>query len=183
MPPHLVKRERSWYIIDGRTRFSTKTDNEQRAAEMLEKYTRDRLSLSEPLPLDQNAKKLFKQFGKPDNITNMRRLRFPCVYTFIRYGEVIYVGSSVSGFARVMASHHPMVANANDSDRIAFWVTGSEVEAREMEIKMIKALRPKFNMTGNGELKKTGYNQRTEPFSELKKMLRQVIREELKSNR
>jgi hypothetical protein len=55
------------------------------------------------------------------------------------------------------------------------------VEAREMEIKMIKALRPKFNMTGNGELKKTGYNQRTEPFSELKKMLRQGIREELKS--
>jgi hypothetical protein len=84
---------------------------------MLERYTRDRLGLSEPLPLDQNAKKLFKQFGKPDNITNMRRLRFPCVYAFVRYGEVIYVGSSVNGVARVMASHHPMVANANDTTR------------------------------------------------------------------
>jgi hypothetical protein len=185
MPPHLKKRtdrKGSWYIVDGRTMFSTKTDNEQYAKEMLERYTRDRRGLSEPVPMDQNAKELFKQFGKPDEVTNMRRLRFPCVYVFIRAGEVVYVGSSVNGFARVMASHHPMVTNANDSDQIAFWVIGSEAEARETEIKMIKALKPRFNLGENGELKRTGYGQRTQPYNELKKLLRQVIREELKAD-
>jgi excinuclease UvrABC nuclease subunit len=62
-----------------------------------------------------------------------------------------------------MASHHPMIKNANDSDQIAFWVIGSEAEAREMEIKMIKALKPRFNLSESGELKKAGYGQRTQP--------------------
>jgi hypothetical protein len=77
--------------------------------------------------------------------------------------------------------YHPMVTNANDSDQIAFWVIGSEAEARETEIKMIKVLKPRFNLGENGELKRSGYGQRTQPYSELKKVLRQVIREELKA--
>jgi len=55
-----------------------------------------------------------------------------------------------------------------------------EAEVREMEIKMIKALKPRFNMGESGDLKRKGYGQRTQPYRELKKVLRQVIREELK---
>jgi len=152
-----MDRNGKWYIVDGRYIASTKTEDEEVARHILERYVKDRLGILDPLKLQSSAKEVFKKFGSADIVTAIRKLRFPCVYAFIRDGEIVYVGSSINGFARVMQSHHPMLESALEEDKIAFWVTGGEIEARELEHEIIKMVKPKFNGNGIGK----GYGQRT----------------------
>jgi len=183
MPPHLLQRSdrgNMFYIVDGHYYRSTKTNKREIAEKLLEEYERNRFAIADSLDLGRKAKKLLKRFGRPDTITRMGRLRFPCVYAFIRDGEIVYVGSSINGFARVIASHHPMVLKSEDSDQIAFWMVDSEAEAREMELKIIRELKPKFNCDANGALKVKGFNQRAADPMGIKKIIQQAIRAELK---
>lgn len=182
MPPHLkFRRDRNrWYIVDGKYYTSTKTNNEEHAKMLLDQYSRNRLGIAKVSSPTAQTMAMFKKYGAPDSVVTMRQIRFPCVYVFVRNGEIIYVGSSVNGFARVIASHHPMVTRVEDSDQIVFWAVDSENEAREMELKVIRELKPKFNCDGNRALKTKGYNQRRDQFPELRQMFQSVIRAELK---
>src|SRR5436190_1968506 len=120
MPPHVKARESGmYYLIDGKVRKSLKTRDPQHAAELVERYTRNKLGIIQLADLSESITAVFREYGLADSITTMRQLRFPCVYAFVRDGEVVYVGSTINGFARVLASHHPMT-NARDSDQILF---------------------------------------------------------------
>ena len=182
MPPHLKKRTRNYQLVDGDKRFSLKTPDPDHAKILLEQYMRDRLSIPKTLTLDAKGSEAIKRFGKPDYQSSMKKLRFPCVYAFIRHGLIVYVGSSINGFGRILASHHPMVTRAADTDEIVFWTCSSEVDARELEIQMIRMLRPQFNLSVVGKLK-SGVRQRVQDPEQkkLKKLIQETIREELKA--
>jgi len=185
MPPHLKQRagSRNYYIVDGRHVFTTKTTERGHAEILLEQYRRDRLGIPKRLDLDAKGKAATNRFGQPDYQSSMRKLRFPCVYAFIRDGTIVYVGSSINGFGRILASNHPMVANAHDTDEIVFWTCTSEVDAREMEVEMIRMLRPQFNLTIVGRLKRKGIRQRAQDPEHVafRKMIKTILREELQA--
>lgn len=146
MPAHLKKRGGRWYIIDGRLRFSLKTDNEAHAVEALDRYRRDRLGISKIAKADSKTRAFIKEFGQPDQSLTLKRIRFPCVYACIQNGEIVYIGSSVNGFGRILHTSHPIFeAGCSDEDDIVFWITNSVGEARELEAIMIRCARPKFN--------------------------------------
>ena len=111
---------------------------------LLDQHVRDRLGLVEIRKPTAKTKAMFERFGPPNIRTSFRRMRFPCVYVIIRQGEVIYIGSSVNGMARILHSSHRMWSEATNDDEIAFWVTGTEGEARELEMAMIRATKPRL---------------------------------------
>jgi hypothetical protein len=142
MPAHLHKRRGrgTWEIVEGRHRTSTHTGDQAIAKDLLEKYVRDRFGVQKLPKLNRAAKACLKEFGQHDLFFTMRRLRFPCVYAFVRDGEIIYVGSSVNGLARALERGHPMATPQTFSitDSLFFWITHSVGEAREMELAMIR---------------------------------------------
>ena len=146
---HIIKRADCggmYYLVDGDLTKSLKTKTEEYAKKLLDQYARDRLGLVEISEPNAETKAMFKRFGPPNMRTNFRRLRFPCVYAVIRQGEVIYVGSSVNGVARILHSCHKMFAEAANDDELVFWTTGTEGEARELEMAIIRAVKPRLNI-------------------------------------
>ncbi len=147
MPAHLHKRRgrKIWEIVEGRKRKSTGTENRAYAEELLDRFMRDKFAILKPGPAKGDIKRLFKEYGTPDSVMTMRRLRFPCVYAFVRGSEILYVGCSVAGFGRVLHSRHPMADLFSDLDEIYFWVMDTVADVRFVEMSMIRKFRPRFN--------------------------------------
>jgi len=75
------------------------------------------------------------------------QLTQPCVYQFMRGGECLYVGFSRQGIIRFLApQHHCAIARQKATKIRVTWFDTVE-EASLAEQKLIKKLRPAFNLT------------------------------------
>lgn len=75
----------------------------------------------------------------------------PCVYLFLRYGEPLYIGSSVNGMMRFACPNHHQRHVRQQSDEVLVLWFASAAEAKEMEKHLIADFTPKFNRIGNGK--------------------------------
>lgn len=76
----------------------------------------------------------------------VRELKRPCVYVWVRGGEVLYVGKGSNGASRPLdAKHHRLRASAiDDADVLLIWACDEGAEWL-LEARLIKELDPKLN--------------------------------------
>jgi hypothetical protein len=73
----------------------------------------------------------------------------PCVYRFMRDGEVIYVGSSKNGIVRVLCKNHHAKEARKLADEIEIEWFRTESAARIEERRQISNFKPRYNVFGN----------------------------------
>lgn len=107
MPPHLIKRDgrkgASWYLVDGRDRKSLKTSVKGHALQLLEKYARGKLKLTQGITIGEFYEEWIKQKEKDTtlrkSLVTSYRQHFSC-YILSEFRHVHIGGLSVSSISR-----------------------------------------------------------------------------------
>lgn len=85
--------------------------------------------------------------GAPDvTISPVAMYIKPCVYAWVRNNEVLYIGASKKGICRPL--NHNIVKLKID-DQLLVWVFKTEKDAFDSETKLIKEIKPKYNIKSN----------------------------------
>lgn len=104
----------------------------------------------------------------------------PMVYIWRRELEVLYIGCSMYGFGR-FSNHHVMNGQievlSDDTIEILFMI--NKHEARKLEYKLIKELKPKYN-TSTSSTRYVDYKPLTRKEMENKKLHQEAINEIMK---
>jgi excinuclease UvrABC nuclease subunit len=75
----------------------------------------------------------------------LRALTRPCVYTFVKDGKPLYIGSSAVGLTRVASPTHHKRDIREHADEIVLEWCDNPWQARAFEEQRIKEHRPPFN--------------------------------------
>lgn len=79
----------------------------------------------------------------------------PCVYAWVREGQILYIGMSSYGYSRPLNPNHEKIKKytLGEHDQIYFWAYDSPTEAYENEQRAIKHFKPELNYTVNPQKK------------------------------
>jgi hypothetical protein len=89
--------------------------------------------------------KLYDLGGQSFTPGDLEKLTRPCVYIFLKNGEVLYVGSSANGLIRFASpSHHKAMVRITGDEIRVIWQE-DESTARILEARLIRQLRPRYN--------------------------------------
>jgi hypothetical protein len=72
-------------------------------------------------------------------------LRSPLVYAWLRGEQVLYVGKGETGFNRPLSPSHHQLGMMLPTDTLRLWACDTAAEACELEVHLIRQLRPVLN--------------------------------------
>ena len=78
---------------------------------------------------------------------DLRKIIRPCVYTFIKKGVSLYIGSSANGMLRFGSpDHHQADIRASADEIVVLWFENVE-QAQDIEKRLVRAIEPPYNGT------------------------------------
>lgn len=76
---------------------------------------------------------------------DLKLLREPLVYAWIRNDKILYVGKSQNGFIRPIDPAHHRLCSFRDGDELLIWPVATSKAAERIETDLIRRLKPFYN--------------------------------------
>jgi len=154
-PKHIYYREntKKWgyrfYLRHKRYRAVRWDTKEEAEKELFKLKTELAKHYFPPLTITQeNFDQLTNVLGLPDFSGRFSEFVCSCVYAVVRSNQVLYVGMSSNGIVRPLSHQHHFADAFLPTDTIVIWRCGELGRAQKLEKKLIKEIRPTYNVTG-----------------------------------